>query len=203
VASPLRKGIRGKHPRGDQRPSGSLFAASGHSCGSPAAWGSPLRRQTRGLEVVRRPLPRNVPALLPCRVGGLLCLYLLQYGRQPLVVDNRAGLHCLDLVEHLETKRCSVELNREAPVRVVHDLHLLAHQATGQRGRVEQQHHPVVVQGQVARDRALLPPGQDLIQVIGLCQRPMQILSIGRVTAKARVVGGDEPGQPCVCRSNR
>jgi hypothetical protein len=183
-------------------PSGSLLAASSRSRGGTAAWSSPLRRQTRRLEVVRRSPPRSMSALLPCRISGLLRLYLLQYGRQPLIVDDRAGLHCLDLVEHLETEHCSIELNREAPVRVVHDLHLLAHQATGQRGRVEQQHHPVVVQGQIARDRALLPPGQDLIEVIGLCQRPMQILGIGRVTAKARVVGGDEPRQPCVCRGN-
>jgi hypothetical protein len=35
----------------------------------------------------------------------------------------------LGLGQHLETERRSVELNREPPVRVVHDLHLLAHQA--------------------------------------------------------------------------
>src|SRR6266852_9770535 len=31
----------------------------------------------------------------------------------------------------------------------------------------------------------------------------MQVLGIGRVTAEARVVGGDEPGQPCVRRGHR
>ena len=81
-------------------------------------------------EVVRRSLPRNVPPLLTRRVGGLLRLDLLQHGRQPLVLDDRAGLHCLDLVEHLETERRSVELNREPSVRVIHYLHLLARQAT-------------------------------------------------------------------------
>ena len=141
-------------------------------------------------------MSRSVPSLLMRRVGGLLRLQLLQYGRQPLVVDDCAGLHCLDLVEHLETERRSVELYREPSVRVVHHLHLLARQATGQRRRVQEQHHPVVVQGQVARDRALLPPGQDLVQIIGLRQRSMQILGIGRVAAEARVVGGDEPRQP-------
>src|SRR5580693_5905557 len=45
----------------------------------------------------------------------------------------RAGLHGLDLVEHLETERCSVELNREPAVRVIHHFHLLARLATGQR----------------------------------------------------------------------
>jgi len=60
-----------------------------------------------------------MPALLTRRVGSLLRLDLLQHGRQPLVVDDRAGLHCLDLVEHLETEHRSVELNREPPVRVI------------------------------------------------------------------------------------
>src|SRR2546430_15645903 len=44
---------------------------------------------------------------------------------------------------------------------------------------------------------------KDLVQIIGLCQRPMQILGIGRVTAKARVVGGDETRPPCVWRGKR
>src|SRR5208282_258011 len=68
------------------------------------------------------------PALLTRRVGGLLRLDLLQHGRQPLVVDDRAGLHCLDLVKHRETERRSIELDREPPVRVVHYLDLFAHQ---------------------------------------------------------------------------
>src|ERR1700730_7727170 len=66
--------------------------------------------------------------------------------------------------------------------------------------RVQQQHHPVIVQGQVARQRALLPPGQDLVQIIGWRQRPMQVLGIRRVAAETRVVGGDEPRQPGVRR---
>jgi hypothetical protein len=149
------------------------LGAISRRCGSAMAWCAPLRRQTRRLEVVRRSPTRHVPSLLTRRVGGLLHLDLLQYGRQPLVVDDRGGLHGLDLVEQLETERRAVELNREPAVRVVHYLYLLAYQATGQRRRVQQQHHPVVVQGQVARDRALLPPGQDLVQILGWCQRPV------------------------------
>ena len=56
-----------------------------------STWCPALRRDPRRLEIVRRSLPRNVPSLLMRRVGGLLCLYLLQHGRQPLVVDDRAG----------------------------------------------------------------------------------------------------------------
>src|SRR5580704_8807193 len=64
---------------------------SGWSRGSAAAWGPPLRWQTRRLEVIRRPLPCNVSALLPRRISGLVRLYLLQHGRQPLVVDIAPG----------------------------------------------------------------------------------------------------------------
>src|SRR5262244_2191793 len=66
-----------------------------------------------------------------------------------------------------------------------------------------EENHPVVMQGQVARDGALLPPRQDLVQVVGLCQRSMQVFGVRWITAEACVVGGDEPRQPCVRRGNR
>jgi hypothetical protein len=56
-----------------------------------------------------------MPALLTRRIGGLLRLYLLQHSRQSFIVDDRTGLHRLDLVEHPETERRSIELNREPP----------------------------------------------------------------------------------------
>ena len=55
----------------------------------------------------------HAPALLTRRVGGLLCLHLLERGRQSFIVDDCTELHRLDLVEHPETERRSVELNRE------------------------------------------------------------------------------------------
>jgi len=131
------------------------------------AWRSPLRRETRSFEVVRRSPPGRMAPLLMRRIGGLLCFDLLQHRRQPLVVDDRAWLRGPDLVEYLKIERRSVELDREPPVGVIHNLHLLAHQTAGQRRRVQEQHHAVVVQGQVARHCALLPPGQDLVQIIG------------------------------------
>jgi hypothetical protein len=76
-----------------------------------------------------------VSSLLTRRVGGLPCLHLLQHGRLLLVVDDRAGLHCLDLIEYLKTECRSVELNREPPIRVVHYLHLLAHQGIRAEGK--------------------------------------------------------------------
>jgi hypothetical protein len=93
--APRRAGIRNLDP-GDRRSASIRCAASGRSRGSTVAWDPALRRQTRRLEVVRRSLPRHVPSLLMRRISGLLRLDLLQHGRQPLVVDDRAGLHRLD-----------------------------------------------------------------------------------------------------------
>lgn len=56
-----------------------------------------------------------MPVLLTRWVGSLPRLHLLEHGGQPFIVDNRAGLHCLDLVEQLEAERRSMELNREPP----------------------------------------------------------------------------------------
>ena len=100
------------------------------------------------------------------------------------------GSHGLDLVEHPERQRRPVEPNREPAVGVVHHLDLLACQAARQRRRVQHQHHPVIVQGKVARDRPLLPPRQDLVEIIRGRQLPVQILGVRGRAAKAVVVSG-------------
>ena len=58
-----------------------------------------------------------MPSLLMRRVGGLLCFDLLQHRREPLVVDDRARLHCLDLVEHPERQRDTFVPDSKAPDR--------------------------------------------------------------------------------------
>jgi len=51
------------------------IAVSYQAAAAAARWrGAPLRRQTWRLEIVRRPLPRDVPALLPRRISDLLRL---------------------------------------------------------------------------------------------------------------------------------
>jgi Response regulator receiver domain len=50
-----------------------------------------------------------VPSLAPTRPPAACC-------------RRSRRLHCLDLIEYLETERRSVELDREPPVRVVHYL---------------------------------------------------------------------------------
>src|ERR1700684_396213 len=53
--------------------------------------------------------------------GGRCCA-------QPLVLHDLAKFHGLDLVELAERQRNPFELNREAAVRIVHDIDRLAYQ---------------------------------------------------------------------------
>ena len=71
------------------------------------------------------------------------------------------------------------ELNREAAVRIVHDIDRLAHQTAGERRRIQQEHHAVVMQGQVLRDGALLAPGENLAEVVRLGQLAVQVPGAG------------------------
>ena len=99
---------------------------SGWSRGRAAAWGpapsmaDPAPRGYSAAAAVQRVRAAaapdkwpGAPLPAPTRPTAACCRY-------------RAGLHGLDLVEHLETERCSVELNREPAVRVIHHFHLLA-----------------------------------------------------------------------------
>ena len=126
-----------------------------------------------------------------------------QCSTQPFVLDNRSRRHGLDLVEHPERQRRAFKLNREPAIRIVHHIDLLACQPTRERRWIEQQHHPVVMQGQVVGDRPHLPPGQDLIQIVGRGQRPVQVLGIRRLPPETGVVAGDEARQPRVRRCKR
>ena len=78
-------------------------------------------------------------------------------------------------------------LNRKPAVGIVHDLDLFARQTAREGCRLQDQHHPVVMQGQVLRDGPFLPPGQDLVQIVPRGQLPVQVLGVRRFTAKARL----------------
>jgi hypothetical protein len=112
-------------------------------------------------------------------------------------------LDSLDLVEHPKRQRSAVELHREPSVRIVHHVHLPAHQTTRQWRRLQDQHHPVVVQREVLRHGPFLAPGQDLVQIVRHGQLPMQILGVGRFPAEAGVVAGNEIRQPGIRRLDR
>src|SRR4051794_28798405 len=74
----------------------------------------------------------------------------------------------LDLVEHPERQGDTVVPDSEAPVRVVHHLDRLACEPARQKRRVQHKHHPVIAQGEIAGELALLAPRQDLVKIVGL-----------------------------------
>ena len=94
-----------------------------------------LCRLARCFEVVRRPLPRRVIATTVRLVGVLVLLYHRQCRPKPLVLNDLAGFHGLDLVDLAERQRNPFELNREPAVRIVHNINRLSHQTTGKRRR--------------------------------------------------------------------
>ena len=65
-------------------------------------------------------LPGRVAAALIGRVGLLMRLHHRKRRAQSFVLDDRAGLNGLDLVEYPERQRNTLGLNREAPVRIIH-----------------------------------------------------------------------------------
>ena len=116
---------------------------------------------------------------------------------------DHVGVHRANFVKHLEAEGDAVELDRKTPVRIIHNVDFLAHQSARLRCRIQYEHHPVIMQGEVVRDRPLLPPGQNLVQIIRRCQLSVQILGIHWLAAKSGVVIGDDARQPCVRRRNR
>jgi len=91
----------------------------------------------------------------------------------------------------------------KAPVRVIDHLDLLAREPARERRRVQQQHHPVVAQCEIAGDRPRLAPSQDLVEIVGLRQGAVQIFRVRRRPAETLVVVFDKPGQPCIGRFDR
>ena len=94
------------------------------------------------------------------------------------------------------------ELNCELAVRIVHDIDCLAHQAAGKRRRIQQEHHAVVMQGQVLGDSALLPPGENLAQS-RRGQLAVQVIGVLRLAPEPRVVIDHECRHPGVCCFDR
>src|SRR5271170_6405893 len=111
---------------------------------------------------------------------GLVDTTLAARARTPVprpaayILDDRAGRHCLDLVEHPERQCDTVVSDSEAPVRVIHHLDFLAREPAREQRRVQQKHHPVVAQCEIAGDRPLLAPSQDLVEIAGA--RPKRLL---------------------------
>jgi hypothetical protein len=92
----LCNGIRGDQPsmRVPQGPEPRQQRGKG-----PSPWtADPAPRGCSAVAAAQRALAADAPA------GGLLRLYQLQHGRQPLVVDDRDGPPCMDLAAALRHK---------------------------------------------------------------------------------------------------
>src|SRR3954447_9239327 len=69
--------------------------------------------------------------------------------------------------------------------------------------RVQQKHHPVVAQREIAGELALLAPRQDLVKIVGLAQGAVQIFRVRRCPAETLIVVFDKSRQPCMGRFYR
>src|SRR4051812_25154715 len=105
------------------------------------------------------------------RFGGYAaCSSRANASAAPLILDDRAGRYRLDLVEHPERQRDAFVPDSETPVRVIHHLDRLACEPAREGRRVQQKHHPVIAQCEIAGELALLAPRQDLVKIVGLAQ---------------------------------
>src|SRR5712691_10658433 len=98
-----------------------------------------------------------------------------QDGAEVLVLDDACLCDLAQLVEGRVGQLDPVVLDRQATIGIVDDGDSLAAQATADRGRLEQEEHLVVLQGQTVRDRSLFAPRQGLAQIFALAQRAMEI----------------------------
>src|SRR4029077_17625602 len=110
----------GAQSRDDTRP-----VSLSCSCCQNLARRTALCRHTRSLQIVRRPLASWIA---PFTVWGIRRLPLPRkrlWRGDPLILDDRAGRHRLDVVEHLEWQRDTFVSDRKVPIRVIHPLDLL------------------------------------------------------------------------------
>jgi len=171
----------------------SRLAGCRRGAGVPSSTSTAARAQ-----IVRRPLPHHVVASAVWQIGRLLRLHVRENFRQPLVFHDRARFNRSNLIEQFERQIDPVRPYRKSAVDVVYDFDFLAYEAAGQWCRIEDQHHPVIVQGQVLGNCSLFAPCQNLIEVLAGRQRPVQVFTVPRRTPEARVVISDEAGEPLI-----
>ena len=107
---------------------------------------------------------------------------------EPLILDDCAGRHRLDLVEHPEWQGDTVVPDSKAPVRIIHHLDRPAGEPAREGRRVQQKHHLVIAQREIAGELALLAPRQDLVKIVGLAQGAVQIFRVRRCPAETLIV---------------
>src|SRR5208337_1229166 len=107
--------------------------------------------------------------LLPLRDIG-------QNRPQSLVLDNGGLVDLPHLVEDAIGQFAALVFDDEAPVRIVENHHALTGEGTRDLIRLENEQHLVVLQRQAVGDRALFFPGESVVEIIILGERPVNIL---------------------------
>jgi len=123
-------------------------------------------RRLIDLEHVALRLPLSPRSFL----GAALGLFRLSRGHigknlaQPLVLDDRRLIDLLKLVEGSIGQVAAFVADGDAPIGIIDDRHALAGERTRHFVRLEHEQHLVVLQGEIVRQRALLLPGEDVLQ---------------------------------------
>lgn len=78
-------------------------------------------------------------------------------------------------------------LDHKPPIRIVEHHHALAREGAGDFVRLQDEQHLVILQRQTLRYRALFLPGEGILNIIVLGQRPMHVLLVKGAFANRRL----------------
>src|SRR3954463_6977354 len=165
-------------------------------CGVAAS--STYLEQARPLTAPARRLlaPPQVALLLPLGDVG-------QNRPQPLVLHHRRLVHPLALVKGPIGKLQALVLDRKSTVGIVEHRDALTGEGPCDVVWLKDEQHVVILQRQAVGDRALLLPGERLVNLVMLAQKPVQILVRARLLGEAAIVVLHERRQELVASLDR
>src|SRR3954468_16884244 len=126
-----------------------------------------------------------------------------QHRPQPFVLDNGGLIDLLQPIKGPIGQVNAVVADRQTPIGVVENGNPPARQRPADRVRLKKEQDLVVLEGQVERHRALLLPGEHIIQRDAFGQRAMSVAIRRRLLRKPGIVAVQEPWQECVGGLNR
>ena len=100
------------------------------------------------------------------RALDLLLTDMRKYGAEMLVLDDGGLRNLPQLVKGGVRQVASAVADCQPAVGIIDDGDALAAEFAGDRVRLEQKHHLVVLQGQAVGNRPLFAPGEDVGEVI-------------------------------------